>query len=164
MGLFGNTRKKLGHGRSYSAEEYEEKGSRKTWGQEGLETDQFQRYGDREENSCPSCGELTKTKASGRDRFTCNKCDYRFSATTGTEFHKSRLSKDQILKLKECVRENLSARQTAEIVGINKNTADRYLNILEDIGASQLEEALEKSYRQQEAHSRLQQELLDEQD
>ena len=120
-----------------------------------------------EMDECPYCGSDSFSPIENGKRSRCNECYTNFSATVGTEYHNSGLSTEQILKLKECALAGLSIRKSAELAGIDKDTAHKYLKIAAEQGNNQSDDAISKhlkEFRAREAFKRLNQELLDEQD
>jgi|GEM_PF-2873898 transposase-like protein len=120
-----------------------------------------------EMNECPYCGSDSLSSIENGKRSRCNKCCTNFSATVGTEYHNSGLSKEQILKLKECALAGLSIRKSAELAGVDKDTAHKYLRICTEQRSNQPDDAISRhltEVRAREAFNRLQQDLLDEQD
>lgn len=55
----------------------------------------------------------------------CRVCKSRFSEFKGTPFFKSRLPHDKVLAVLEHLAEGCGVRQTARLVGVNKDTVTR---------------------------------------
>jgi transposase-like protein len=55
----------------------------------------------------------------------CRGCKARFSEFKGTPFFKSRLPHDKVLAVLEHLAEGCGVRQTARLVGVNKDTVTR---------------------------------------
>lgn len=82
---------------------------------------------------CPRCGERGAGNLSVCDRFGkaghrllyCNACKARFSEFKGTPLFNSKLPRDKVLAVLEHLAEGCGIRQTARLVGVNKDTVNR---------------------------------------
>lgn len=82
---------------------------------------------------CPSHGKRDAGNLSVCDRFGkanhrllyCNVCKSRFSEFKGTPLFNSRLPHDKVLAVLEHLAEGCGIRQTARLVGVNKDTVTR---------------------------------------
>jgi transposase-like protein len=82
---------------------------------------------------CPRYGERGAGNLSVCDRFAkanhrllyCNACKARFSEFKGTPLFNSKLSHDKALAVLEHLAEGCGVRQTARLVGVNKDTVTR---------------------------------------
>lgn len=78
---------------------------------------------------CPYCGAKGKgvckngVHSNGRPRFICNHCDKQFSATTKGVLYYSKKDFSVWKEFISCFLHGFSVRKSAEICGINKNTA-----------------------------------------
>jgi transposase-like protein len=79
-------------------------------------------YGQRAGDNLSVCGRFGK--ASHRLLY-CNACKARFSEFKGTPFFNSKLSHDKVLAILEHLNEGCGVRQTARLVGVNKDTVTR---------------------------------------
>lgn len=82
---------------------------------------------------CPRYGERGVGNLSVCDRFAkanhrllyCNVCKARFSEFKGTPLFNSKLPHDKVLAILEHLAEGCGVRQTARLVGVNKDTVTR---------------------------------------
>jgi LacI family transcriptional regulator len=82
---------------------------------------------------CPRHGERDAGNLSVCDRFAkanhrllyCNACRARFSEFKGTPLFNSKLPHDKVLAVLEHLAEGCGVRQTARLVGVNKDTVTR---------------------------------------
>ncbi len=75
---------------------------------------------------CPYCGSSNFTARQNERRYHCNACNTRYSVTVKTTFHKTHVDLQKwflAIYLMIYVRENISSRQLARKLGVNKNTA-----------------------------------------
>ncbi|OGD57390.1 hypothetical protein A3I57_02145 [Candidatus Beckwithbacteria bacterium RIFCSPLOWO2_02_FULL_47_23] len=75
---------------------------------------------------CPYCNSTRATPQSKGGRFHCNSCNTSFSVTVKTIFHKTRVPLQIWFKsvtLAIDTKQSISARQLANALGVNKNTA-----------------------------------------
>ncbi len=82
------------------------------------------RWGDKPR--CPYCGSTKSSKYKGTYRYHCQGCFTAYSVTVGTLFHKTHIDLSkwfQAIRLILNDPSNISVRQLAGIIGVNKNTA-----------------------------------------
>ena len=80
------------------------------------------RYGERGAGNISVCGHFGK----GHYRLLyCNACKARFSEFKGTPLFNSKLPHDKVLSILEHLAEGCGVRQTARLVGVNKDTVTR---------------------------------------
>jgi transposase-like protein len=75
---------------------------------------------------CPYCKSTNSTAIEKESRYHCNTCFNSYSVTVGTLFHKTYVDLPKwflAISLVFNSRDNLSARQLAKKIGVNKNTA-----------------------------------------
>lgn len=87
------------------------------------------RWGDKPR--CPYCGSLKSSKYQGTYRYHCQSCFTAYSVTVGTLFHKTHIDLSkwfQAIRLILNDPSNISVRQLAGIIGVNKNTAAEMRN------------------------------------
>lgn len=75
---------------------------------------------------CPYCKSLRVTASSNKNRFHCNNCNTSFSVTVQTIFHKTKVDLRlwfMAIALVINAKKDISARQLARDLGVNKNTA-----------------------------------------
>ncbi|MFY7802309.1 MAG: transposase [Limnoraphis robusta] len=75
---------------------------------------------------CPYCGSSNFTKPKNEHRYHCNNCNTRYSVTVQTIFHKTRIDLQKwflTIHLLIAERANISSRQLAIKLGVDKNTA-----------------------------------------
>lgn len=75
---------------------------------------------------CPYCRAEKFSKLAGQSRYHCNACNTSFSVTVGTIFHKTHVDLQKwflAISLLMNSRENISARQLARRILVNKNTS-----------------------------------------
>ena len=76
--------------------------------------------------NCPRCGSDSISEISSRDQFDCNKCRYRFSATSGTIFHRSKMPLSKwfvVTYLMVESKKGMSANQIKRTIGVAYKTA-----------------------------------------
>lgn len=76
---------------------------------------------------CPYCKRSHSTPIRGQNRYHCNICNLGFSVTVGTLFHGTRLPLQKwflSIGLMMRVEKDPSVRELAEIIGVDKNTAN----------------------------------------
>jgi transposase-like protein len=61
-----------------------------------------------------------------RRLLVCRTCQHRFSERKGTAFFGSRLADDQALAVFQHLQDGCGVRQTARLVGVDKDTVGRY--------------------------------------
>ena len=110
---------------------------------------------------CPHCGAKGKgvtrcgRSATGKQRYKCKHCHCTFSATTGGVMYNSKLSPKKWREFVSCFLHGMTVRETAELIGVNRNTAflwrhkicDSLNLILENITLSGIVEADETYFR-----------------
>ncbi len=76
---------------------------------------------------CPHCHSENIVKNGHTKKklqtYKCKNCNKRFNDLTGTVFHHTHLSYEQITNFFKCMRDKFSIRKTAKIVGISKTAA-----------------------------------------
>jgi transposase-like protein len=80
------------------------------------------RYGQRGAGNLSVCGLFGK---SHHRLLYCNACKARFSEFKGTPLFNSKLPHDKVLAVLEHLAEGCGVRQTARLVGVNKDTVTR---------------------------------------
>jgi transposase-like protein len=76
---------------------------------------------------CPYCGSIKATVYKTNHRYHCNSCFTAYSVTVGTLFHKTHVDLDKWFRaIKLIVKKspNISSRDLAKEIGVNKNTAN----------------------------------------
>ena len=87
------------------------------------------RWGDKPR--CPYCKSTKSSKYKGTYRYHCQSCFIAYSVTVGTLFHKTHVDLSkwfQAIRLILNDPSDISVRQLAEIIGVNKNTAAEMRN------------------------------------
>lgn len=79
-------------------------------------------YGQRGVGNLTVCGHFGKAQ---HRLLYCNVCRARFSEFKGTPFFNSKLPHDKVLAVLEHLAEGCGVRQTARLVGVNKDTVTR---------------------------------------
>ncbi|GAB1545316.1 hypothetical protein NUACC21_79920 [Scytonema sp. NUACC21] len=75
---------------------------------------------------CPYCGSTNATAYKSERRYNCNECFTSYSVTVGTLFHKTHVKLHKwflAIRLVLNSSEDISVRQLAKEIGVNKNTA-----------------------------------------
>jgi LacI family transcriptional regulator len=80
-------------------------------------------FGRRAAGNLSVCGHYGKQQ---RRLLYCNNCKSRFSERKGTALFDSRLPEDKVQAIFEHIARGCSARETAELVGVSKDTVLRY--------------------------------------
>ncbi len=80
------------------------------------------RYGQRGAGNLSVCDRFAKAN---RRLLYCNVCKARFSEFKGTPLFNSKLPHEQVLAVLEHLAEGCGVRQTARLVGVNKDTVTR---------------------------------------
>lgn len=75
--------------------------------------------------TCPQCESRRVSYISTRSRYKCLVCYTQFSATTGTPFHASKLSAEQILQISRLLSSGASATDIARQMGLDYGAAWR---------------------------------------
>jgi transposase-like protein len=81
--------------------------------------------------TCPYCGSIKATVYKTNHRYHCNSCFTAYSVTVGTLFHKTHVDLDKWFKaIKLIVKKspNMSNRNLAKEIGVNKNTANMMIS------------------------------------
>lgn len=81
--------------------------------------------------TCPYCGSIKATVYKTNHRYHCNSCFTAYSVTVGTLFHKTHVDLDKWFKaIKLIVKKspNISSRNLAKEIGVNKNTANTMIS------------------------------------
>jgi transposase-like protein len=87
------------------------------------------RWGDKP--ICPYCGSSRASKYKEKHRYHCHDCFTSYSVTVGTLFHKTHVDLQkwfQAINLISNNQSNISIRQLARTLGVNKNTASDMRN------------------------------------
>ena len=79
-------------------------------------------YGQRGGGNLSVCGHFGKAD---HRLLYCNACKARFSEFKGTPFFNAKLPHDKVLAILEHLAEGCGVRQTARLVGVNKDTVTR---------------------------------------
>jgi transposase-like protein len=82
-------------------------------------------YGQRGQGNLSVCGWIGKNKTIRQ--LYCHACKARFSERKGTPLYHAKLSTDTVVAILDHVREGCGVRQTGRLVGVSKNTANRYI-------------------------------------
>jgi transposase-like protein len=80
------------------------------------------RYGQRDAGNLTVCGHFGRAH---HRLLYCNACKARFSEFKGTPLFNSKLPHDKVLAILEHLAEGCGVRQTARLVGVNKDTVTR---------------------------------------
>lgn len=78
------------------------------------------------EPTCPYCRSNRATPLQKQPRYHCNNCNTAYSVTVGTVFHRTRLPLQKWFLAIHLIlnsRRDISARQLAKRLGVNRNTA-----------------------------------------
>lgn len=89
---------------------------------------------------CPYCGSTNQSPIYSEDRYHCNECKTAYSAMVRTIFHKSRVDLQKwfyALWAVDAGGANLSVRQLARILSVNKDTAQAMINKIK-VAASEI--------------------------
>ena len=76
--------------------------------------------------ACPECGDMSISRITTRNQYDCNSCRNRFSVTSGTIMHDSKLPlKKWILAIYMVVeaKKSISSRQLGRTIGVTSKTA-----------------------------------------
>ncbi|QIZ70856.1 transposase [Oxynema aestuarii] len=76
--------------------------------------------------TCPYCGSDNSTPLKNENRYHCNQCFTSYSVTVGTLFHKTHIELSKWFRAINLVLNsptNISVRQLAREIEVNKNTA-----------------------------------------
>lgn len=80
-------------------------------------------YGKRDAGNLSVCARYGKQK---RRLLYCRTCKARFSERKGTVFFQARLPDEKVESVLDHIQEGCGVRQTARLVGVNKETVVRY--------------------------------------
>jgi LacI family transcriptional regulator len=80
------------------------------------------KYGQRDTGNLSVCGHFAKAN---HRLLYCNACQARFSEFKGTPLFNSKLPHDKVLAILQHLAEGCGVRQTARLVGVNKDTVTR---------------------------------------
>lgn len=84
-------------------------------------------YGERGAGNLSVCGWI------GRDRkirqLYCSVCKARFSERKGTPLYHAKLPPEKVTAILEHLREGCGVRQTGRLVGVDKDTVNRYVHL-----------------------------------
>lgn len=84
-------------------------------------------YGQRGQGNLSACGWIDKKKTIRQ--IYCSACKARFSERKGTPLYNAKLPTDKVIALLDHVREGCGVRQTGRLVGVSKNTANRFVRL-----------------------------------
>jgi transposase-like protein len=82
-------------------------------------------YGQRGQGNLSVCGWIGKKKTIRQ--LYCRACKARFSERKGTPLYHAKLPSERIVAILDHIREGCGVRQTGRLVGVSKNTANRYI-------------------------------------
>jgi transposase-like protein len=82
-------------------------------------------YGQRGQGNLSACGWIDRKKTIRQ--IYCSACKARFSERKGTPLYRAKLPTDKVIALLDHVREGCGVRQTGRLVGVSKNTANRFV-------------------------------------
>jgi LacI family transcriptional regulator len=82
-------------------------------------------YGRRGQGNLSACGWIDKNKTIRQ--LYCSACKGRFSERKGTPLYNAKLPVAKVVSILDHVREGCGVRQTGRLVGVSKNTANRYV-------------------------------------
>ena len=114
-----------------------------------------------QEDACPYCDYPMFAKwgytRAGQQRFRCKACLKSFTGLTGTPFARVH-DKEMLLDNASCMKQSLSVRKTAEVLGVHRNTAFRLRHLMmpalttqqpaELLGVAEVDEAFfRRSYK-----------------
>lgn len=88
---------------------------------------QCPQYGKRGAGNLTACGWIDR-KHTIRQLY-CRTCKARFSERKGTVLYHAKLPPEKVVALLEHVREGCGVRQTARLVQVDKDTANRYVRL-----------------------------------
>jgi transposase-like protein len=83
------------------------------------------KYGQRGAGNLSVCGWIGR-KRNIRHLY-CSACKARFSERKGTVLYNAKLPPQKVIAILDHVREGCGVRQTGRLVGVSKNTANRYV-------------------------------------
>lgn len=83
------------------------------------------KYGRRGGGNLSACGWIDKKKTIRQ--LYCRVCKARFSERKGTPLYNAKLPPEKVIAILEHVREGCGVRQTGRLVGVSKNTANRFV-------------------------------------
>ena len=81
------------------------------------------RFGQRNDDNLLVVGRFAR---SGHRLLFCRACRYRFSEFKGTPLFNSKLPHDKVMAILRHLAEGCGVRQTARLVGVNKDTVTRF--------------------------------------
>jgi len=82
-------------------------------------------YGQRGQGNLSACGWIDRKKTIRQ--IYCSACKARFSERKGTPLYQAKLPTDKVIALLDHVRDGCGVRQTVRLVGVSKNTANRFV-------------------------------------
>lgn len=82
-------------------------------------------YGQRGQGNLSACGWIDRKKTIRQ--IYCSACKARFSERKGTPLYQAKLPADKVIALLDHVRDGCGVRQTGRLVGVSKNTANRFV-------------------------------------
>lgn len=85
------------------------------------------KYGERGGGNLTICGWSNRKKTIRQ--IYCRVCHARFSERKGTPLYNAKLPPEKVISILEHVREGCGVRQTGRLVGVSKNTANRYVRL-----------------------------------
>jgi len=96
------------------------------------------KYGERGAGNLTVCGRIGKDKSIRQ--LYCRVCKARFSERKGTPLYYAKLPAQTVLSILEHVRDGCGVRQTARLVKVSKDTANRYVRLAGEHAAALHEE------------------------
>ena len=85
------------------------------------------KYGRRGGGNLSVCGWIDRKKTIRQ--LYCSACKARFSERKGTPLYNAKLPPDKVIAILDHVREGCGVRQTGRLVGVSKNTANRFVRL-----------------------------------
>ena len=83
------------------------------------------KYGQRGQGNLSVCDWIDKRQTIRQ--LYCSLCKARFSERKGTPFYNAKLRPEKVVAILDHMREGCGVRQTGRLVGVSKNTANRYI-------------------------------------
>lgn len=84
-------------------------------------------YGRRGAGNLSVCGWIDRRRTIRQ--LYCRVCKARFSERKGTPLYNAKLAPAKVVAILDHVREGCGVRQTGRLVGVSKNTANRYIRL-----------------------------------
>jgi transposase-like protein len=83
------------------------------------------KYGKRGQGNLSACDWIDKRKTIRQ--LYCSACKARFSERKGTPLYNAKLRREKVLSILRHVQEGCGVRQTGRLVGVSKDTVNRYI-------------------------------------